>query len=399
MSNGANHNCRAVEAEVSAAEPRAYAGETPAIAEAIHHIYVHIPFCARICPYCAFYKDLLDRSETSRFCEALLREMVGRDHRAPRLLPSTIYFGGGTPTALNVAQLDLLLRGFRETLDLSQLVEWTIEANPGSVSARKAAVLKKFGVNRISLGVQSWDEELLELLGREHNAQQAKESFRILRDAGFTNINVDLMFGLPGQTVDQWRATLEKTIALQPEHISTYCLTYEEDTEFFVRQARGEFRQDEDTDAEFLEMTMAILENAGYEHYEVSNYARPGFESVHNRAYWLGKDYLGIGPSAVSTIGMQRWQNVCNYRTYVDRVFTGESTWGSSENLTHKMKRTERIALGLRTRYGVTSSELKDFAQEVHELAALQLLREANGNFVLTRRGKALADSVAEAFL
>ena len=398
MSNGANHNCRAVEAAVSAAEPRAYAGETPATAEAIHHIYVHIPFCARICPYCAFYKDLLDRSQTSRFCEALLRELVGRDHRA-RLLPSTIYFGGGTPTALNVAQLDLLLRGFRETLDLSQLVEWTIEANPGSVSARKAAVLKKFGVNRISLGVQSWDEELLELLGREHNAQQAKESFRILRDAGFTNINVDLMFGLPGQTVDQWRATLEKTIALQPEHISTYCLTYEEDTEFFVRQARGEFRQDEDTDAEFFEMTMAILENAGYEHYEVSNYARPGFESIHNRAYWLGKDYLGIGTSAVSTIGMQRWQNVCNYRTYIDRVFTGESARGSSENLTHKMKRTERIALGLRTRYGVTSSELKDFAQEVHDLAALQLLREANGNFVLTRRGKALADSVTEAFL
>src|SRR6188472_3061090 len=356
----------------------------------IRHIYVHIPFCARICPYCAFYKDLLDRSQTSRFCEALLQELVGRDPRAHDLTPSTIYFGGGTPTALNIAQLQLLLRGFHEKLDLSHLIEWTIEANPGSVSARKAALLKKFGVNRISLGVQSWDDELLKLLGREHNAQQAEESFRILRDADFRNVNVDLMFGLPGQTVDQWRATLEKTIALKPEHISTYCLTYEEDTEFFLRHARGEFRQDADMDAEFFEMTMAMLEDAGYEHYEVSNYARPGFESVHNRAYWLGKDYLGIGPSAVSTIGMQRWQNVCNYRTYIDRVFSGESTRGSSENLTHKMKRTERIALGLRTRYGVTSSELKDFAQEVHELVALQLLREANGNFVLTRRGRAL---------
>src|SRR5215831_10424320 len=202
MSNRANHNCWAVEAAVSVADPRAHAGETPATTEAIRHIYVHIPFCARICPYCAFYKDLLDRSQTSRFCEALLRELVGRDHRARRLLPSTIYFGGGTPTALNVAQLDLLLHGFHERLDLSQLVEWTIEANPGSVSARKAAVLKKFGVNRISLGVQSWDKELLKLLGREHNTQQAKESFRILRDAGFSNVNVDLMFGLPGQTVD-----------------------------------------------------------------------------------------------------------------------------------------------------------------------------------------------------
>jgi oxygen-independent coproporphyrinogen-3 oxidase len=410
MSNGANHNCRAVEGAVSAAEPHASAGETPATTEAIRHIYVHIPFCARICPYCAFYKDLLDRSQTSRFCEALLRELgnsVGTPRGGvrsaqcaePTIRPSTIYFGGGTPTALNVAQLELLLRGFHERLDLSQLVEWTIEANPGSVSARKAGILKNVGVNRISLGVQSWDKELLKLLGREHNTQQAEESFRILRNAGFTNINVDLMFGLPGQTVDQWRATLEKTIALEPEHISTYCLTYEEDTEFFLRYARGELRQDPDADAEFFEVTMAILEDAGYQHYEVSNYARPGFESVHNRAYWLGKDYLGIGPSAVSTIGMQRWQNVCNYRTYIDRVFSGESTRGTSENLTHKMKRTERIALGLRTRYGVTSSELKDFAQEVHELAALQLLREANGNFVLTRRGKALADSVAEAFL
>jgi oxygen-independent coproporphyrinogen III oxidase len=399
MSNGANHNCRAVEAAGSAAEPRAYAGETPATTEAIRHIYVHIPFCARICPFCAFYKDLLDRSQTSRFCKALLRELVGRDHRARRLLPSTIYFGGGTPTALNVAQLDLLLRGFRETLDLSQLVEWTIEANPGSVSARKAAVLKKYGVNRISLGVQSWDEELLELLGREHNAQHAKESFRILRDAGFTNINVDLMFGLPGQTVDQWRATLEKTIALQPEHISTYCLTYEEDTEFFVRHARGELRQDPDADAEFLEMTMAILEDAGYQHYEISNYARPGFESVHNCAYWLGKDYLGIGPSAVSTLGMQRWQNVCDYRAYTDRVFSGESTRGTSENLTLEMKRTERIALGLRMRDGISGAELKDFAQKVGELIALKLLRKSNGNFFLTSKGKALTDSVAEALL
>ena len=399
MSNRANHNCRAVEAAVSAADPRAYAGETPATTEAIRHIYVHIPFCARICPYCAFYKDLLDRSQTSRFCEALLRELVERDRRARRLLPSTIYFGGGTPTALHVAQLELLLRGFHERLDLSQLVEWTIEANPGSASARKAGILKKVGVNRISLGVQSWDEKLLKLLGREHNTQQAEKSFRILRDAGFTNINIDLMFGLPGQTVDQWRATLEKTIGLEPEHISTYCLTYEEDTEFFLRHARGELRQDPDAELEFFEMTMAILEDAGYQHYEISNYARPGFESVHNRAYWLGKDYLGLGPSAVSTIGMQRWQNVCDYRAYIDRVFSGESTRGTSENLTLEMKRTERIALGLRTRDGISGAELKDFAQKVGELIALKLLRKSNGNFFLTSKGKALADSVAEALL
>ena len=415
MSKGANHN--------SGATPTDFVGrfcETPIEETASHtdtlqfqyeklspvrHIYVHIPFCARICPYCAFYKDLLDRSQTSRFCEALLRELElnesrrRTEDRRSLLRPSTIYFGGGTPTALSIGQLELLLRGFHERLESSQLVEWTIEANPGSVSARKAALLKKFGVNRISLGVQSWDDELLRLLGREHNAQQAEESFRILRDAGFTNVNVDLMFGLPGQTVDQWRATLDKTIALEPEHVSTYCLTYEEDTEFFLRHARGEFRQDSDVDAEFFEMKIGILEDAGYRHYEISNYARPGFESVHNRAYWLGKDYLGIGPSAVSTIGMQRWQNVCDYRAYINRVLSGESTYTTSEDLTHEMKRTERIALGLRTRDGISASELKDFAQETDELIGLQLLRKSNGNFVLTRRGKSLADSITEAFL
>jgi len=407
MSNGANHNCGAFghpeqsrriplnDCKVLPRDSSIALGMTDG--DAIRHIYVHIPFCARICPYCAFYKDLLDRSQTSRFCEALLRELVGRDRRARRLLPSTVYLGGGTPTALNIAQLEFLLRGFNERLELSQLVEWTIEANPGSVAARKAALLKKFRINRISLGVQSWDEELLKLLGREHNAQQAEQSFQILRNAGFRNINVDLMFGLPGQTGDQWRATLEKTIALEPEHISTYCLTYEEDTEFFLRHVRGEFRQNADADAEFFEMTMTILEDAGYRHYEISNYARPGFESVHNRAYWLGKDYLGIGPSAVSTIGMQRWQNICDYRAYIERVFSCQSPRESTENLTHEMKRTERIALGLRTRDGIPVSELKNFAQKIDELVALELLRKSNGNFVLTRRGKALADSVAEA--
>src|SRR5215472_1044811 len=371
----------------------------------IRHLYVHIPFCARICPYCAFYKDLLDRSQTQRFCEAILRELVGCDLSEPdwrlacRIVPSTIYFGGGTPTALNIAQLELLLRGFHERLDLSGLVEWTMEANPGGVSARKASALKNFGVNRISLGVQSWHNDSLKLLGREHDARRAEESFWILRAAGFTNINVDLMFGLPCQTTAQWRSTLEKTIALQPEHISTYCLTYEEDTEFFLRQARGEFRVDPDLEAELFEMTMSILEAAGYGHYEISNYARPGFESVHNRAYWLGEDYLGIGPSAFSTVGLHRWQNVPDYREYIERVLSDRSAIGSTEMLTDEIKRAEKIALSLRTRDGVSADLLSAKPDETNEFVALGLLRQSNGNFVLTPRGRSLADSVAEAFL
>ena len=399
MSNTTNHNSDAVAAVVSAAGRPANAGDRPAATEApIYHLYVHIPFCARICPYCAFYKDLLDRSQTWRFCEAILRNL-DQQCASFALTPETIYFGGGTPTALTTSQLEFLLGGLHKRLNLSSLAEWTIEANPGSVSDRKAALLRKLGVTRVSLGVQSWDSELLKVLGREHNSQQAEQSFHVLRAAGFSNINIDLMFGLPGQTIEQWKFTLEKTIALLPDHISAYCLTYEEDTEFFLRHARGELVQDTDTDAAFFDMTMSILEDAGYEQYEISNYARPGFSSVHNRAYWLGKDYLGIGPSAFSTVGMNRWQNVCDYRTYADRVLSGRSPRGVSENLTREMKRTERLALSLRTSDGVSASELKRFAQEKNEFIALGLLRKSNGNFVLTRKGKELADSVAEAFL
>jgi len=388
MSNRANHNCTTLD--------EFWGAHAPATAEdTIRHLYVHIPFCARICPYCAFYKELLDRSQTQRFCDALLREL--RQYR--HLVPSTIYFGGGTPTALPTSQLELLLRGLHEQLDFSQLVEWTFEANPGSLSPRKAKVLRKFGVNRISLGVQSWDDELLKLLGREHNARQAGESFRILRAAGFANINVDLMFALPGQRRAQWRTTLEKTISLQPEHISTYCLTYEEDTEFFRRHARGEFVSDSDVDAELFEMTMSILAAGGYEHYEISNYAKPGFPSVHNQAYWSGQDYLGIGPSAFSTIGMWRWQNVCNYREYIERVFDCRSAIASRERLTSTMKRTEKIALSLRTSGGVSADLLDSFPNEVREFVRLGLLQKLNGSFILTHTGKSLADSVAEAFV
>src|SRR5205807_164175 len=214
MSNSPNHKFDSVVAGVSAASSIA-AGDTPATTNPVRHLYVHIPFCARICPYCAFYKDLLDRSQTWRFCEAILRDL---DQKCASfaIAPETIYFGGGTPTALTTAQLEFLFEGLRQKLDLSFLEEWTIEANPGSVSTRKAALLCELGVTRISLGVQSWDNALLKLLGREHSAQQAEQSFRLLRTVGFSNINIDLMFGLPGQTIEQWRLTLEKTIALQP---------------------------------------------------------------------------------------------------------------------------------------------------------------------------------------
>ena len=376
--------------------------EQPAVSAsrtgAVQHVYVHIPFCARICPYCAFYKERADPAHTQRFCDAVLRELESLRGRF-NIRPETIFFGGGTPTALSSAQLEYLLSGFRERLDLSALVEWTIEANPGSVSPRKAALLKQLGVSRISLGVQSWDDELLQTLGREHNSAQGEASYHIMRQAGFENVSIDLMFGLPGQSLAQWEATLGRTVSLRPDHVSAYCLTYEEDTEFFLRQACGEYRPEVETDAKFFKSAMRILEAAGYAQYEISNYAQPGHESVHNRGYWAGADYLGIGPSAFSTVGPERWQNVADYRAYSDRVLGGTSPVASVEPLTAETKQAERIMLSLRTRLGVPQEWLECWPTERQEFLELGLLRESDGRYVLTPRGKLLADSVAEAFV
>ena len=362
--------------------------------EHLRHLYVHIPFCARICPYCAFYKDRLDRSQTDRFCEAILAEVAL--HAANGLIrPSTIFFGGGTPTALSTRQLRGLLQGFREHLHLSGLREWTIEANPGSVSKQKADVLRELGITRVSLGVQSWDNTLLQLLGREHNAEQAEESFHVFREAGFDNVSIDLMFALPGQSAAQWEASLRKTIALRPEHISAYCLTYEEDTDFFDRHARGELKSSDETEASHFEIGMELLEAAGYPQYEISNYARPGFESLHNRAYWSGSDYLGIGPSAFSTVGWQRCQNVPDYRAYSDFVLSGQSPIQSCETLNAEGKRLERIALSLRTREGLAQDLIGSQTSKSQELIELGLLETKDNRIVLTRRGRAMADTVA----
>lgn len=365
---------------------------------AAQHLYVHIPFCARICPYCAFYKERADPAQSQRFCEALLAELE-RYSGSSTFAPRTIFFGGGTPTALSTQQLEFLLSGFRDRLDLSRLTEWTFEANPGSVSLRKAEALKRGGVTRISLGVQSWDDALLRVLGREHNAAQAEASYRSIRDAGFVSVSIDLMFGLPGQSLAQWEETLACTIELQPDHISAYCLTYEEDTEFFLRFTSGEFRQDPSSDASFFEAAMTMLEAGGYQQYEISNYARAGHESAHNRAYWSGADYIGIGPSAFSTVGLERRQNVADYRSYADRVLRGESPLASIELLTPAMKRAEQIALLLRTRDGVPADWLDAASEERAEFIELGLLLERDGRYVLTPKGKLLADSVAAAFV
>jgi len=364
----------------------------------IRHLYFHIPFCPKLCPYCCFYVEVGAKNKTRGFLDALLRDVETAGQRF-ELKPRTIYFGGGTPSALLTDQLAYLFEGLRTRLDLSELEEWDLEANPATIRADKARVLREGGVTRLSLGVQSWDDALLKTLGRVHTAAQAEKTFGVLREAGFENLNLDLMFAVPGQSEAQWQTTLEKTISLQPEHVSSYCLTYEEDTEYFRKLTGGQFVQDDERDARLFETTIATLTGAGLSHYEISNYARPGYESRHNESYWHGEDYLGFGPSAFSTVGLDRWEAVRDTAEYTRRVMAGESTTGFTEQLTPETRRGEIAAFALRTARGLSTEELAPWRDTLAHFLDIGLLIEDAGRVRLTPRGKLLADSVAEAFV
>lgn len=360
----------------------------------ISHLYVHIPFCPKVCPYCSFYKEASDRNKTSSFLDAVLAEA---ERHAPRLTPQTIFFGGGTPTALSTSQLSYLIGGLRDRIDLSDLKEFTVEMNPATVSTEKAGMLRELGVNRVSMGVQSWDAGLLATLGRVHSSRQARRSYEILREAGFDNVNLDLIFGVPGQNREQWQNCLEETLALEPNHVSAYCLTYEEDTEYFMRMSRSEYQPDHALDADLFEMTMDTLEPAGFFQYEISNYSRPGRECRHNLAYWLGADFLGLGPSAFSTVGGERWKNVSDTTAYVAALGSGQDPADFRETLSDRTRQAECIAFSLRTNRGVDPKLIED--NKAAEFAAIGLLILKDGRWQLTRQGRLLADSVAEAFI
>jgi oxygen-independent coproporphyrinogen-3 oxidase len=369
------------------------------IEDVLRHLYVHIPFCPKICPYCSFYKEASDHNKTQAFLDSILIELDLRLEQISGRSPETIFFGGGTPSALSVKQLAFLLNGLRGRLDLSNLHEWTLEMNPATVSLEKAKMLRYSGINRISMGVQSWNSKILETLGRVHSAEQAKRSFEILREAGFSNLNLDLIFGVPGQSAFEWKETLEKTISLAPEHISAYCLTYEEDTEFFRRFSHGELTQNVEQDATFFEFTMRILEKAGYRQYEISNYARAGYECLHNLGYWKGEDYIGLGPSAFSTVGARRWKNTPDTSEYIAQIQSDVEPIAFEETLSREIRQAEQIAFGLRTSAGVPESQVAAWPEEIASLLSEGYLEKA-GNFVrLTTKGRMVADSVAELFV
>jgi len=364
----------------------------PSLVTGAKHLYIHIPFCLQICPYCSFYKDIAGPGKADPLVDAVIREaeLFGRG-----VAPRTVFIGGGTPTALSVSQLERLLAGLTQHFDFSELEEFTLEMNPATVTSRKAQLLRSAGVNRVSMGVQSWDAELLRTLGRVHDAAQVRTSFAVLRAAGFDNLNLDLIYGVPGQTLAQWEDSLRQTIDLAPEHISAYCLTYEEDTEYFDRLSRGEFREDGEQDADFFEHGVALLSAAGYAQYEISNYAQPGRNCRHNLAYWEGADYLGLGPSAWSTVGARRWQNVPDTAAYVSAVRAGVRPLANEEDLPPETREAEMIAFGLRMNAGIDPARLVSHHGRVTELRGAGLLEDHGPRVRLTARGRLLADEIA----
>src|SRR6266404_1565051 len=302
----------------------------------IQSLYVHVPFCAHKCAYCAFYSEASSGELINRYVEALVHEleMVG-----PALKPRTVFFGGGTPSLLNLRQWERILRAM-ERLGLVGAEEWTVECNPATVSLDKARLLRSYGVNRISMGVQSLDESLLERLGRVHTREMVFKSFDLLRRAGFDNVNVDLMFGIPGQTLAIWRETLREALALGSEHLSSYEIIYEEDTPLFAQLQAGRFAVDEDLACAMFDELLERSAAAGFEQYEIANFARRSVEQSvspgardgdipdracrHNINYWRGGYFYGLGPSAAGYVRGARTRNWSNTQLYCERLEQGK---------------------------------------------------------------------------
>lgn len=383
-------------------------------AEPIGSLYVHVPFCAQKCSYCAFYSEPSSGEVINRYVRALVREL---ELIAPDLKPQTIFFGGGTPSLLNLSQWETVL-GTMDRLGLLGAAEWTVECNPATVSLDKARLLRSFGVNRISMGVQSLNEALLDRLGRVHTREMVFRSFDILRQAGFENLNLDLMFAIPGQSLQIWQETLVEAIALGSEHLSSYEVIYEEDTALFGRLQAGEFEIDEDLACAMYEELVERALKGGLQQYEVANFARnsPGRESgdipsyacAHNVNYWRGGSFYGVGPSATSYVRGVRSRNWANTQLYCEQLELGRRAFQSQEELPPLARAGETAAFGLRMVAGwpydsfshVTGYDLRrEWAGEMSQLAQRGWGRLAPDGFRLTPVGLRFADAAAELFL
>ncbi|MEW8959776.1 MAG: radical SAM family heme chaperone HemW [Moorella sp. (in: firmicutes)] len=374
------------------------------------HVYIHIPFCIRKCHYCDFVSYPGQAPEVMfAYCLDLEREMAlvaGKWQPGP---VATVYIGGGTPTLLPAPQLGRLLEALEHFFGLEPGAEVTVEANPGTVDVRKLKILKAAGVNRLSLGVQSLDDDLLAAMGRIHRRRDVYEALDQARRAGFRNINVDLIFGLPGQTLKAWKATLKEIVSLEPEHVSCYCLQVEEDTPWGRQAAAGVLSlPGEDMELAMYREAREFLAAAGYEQYEISNFARPGYRCRHNIAYWLNLPYLGLGAAAASHWQGRRWQNCRDLQEYHHALACGRLPREEMEILTPRQMMAETMFMGLRLiegvdledfqrRFGVDAREV--YGRELEGLHRTGLLEEREGRLKLTEKGLTLANEVFIQFI
>jgi oxygen-independent coproporphyrinogen-3 oxidase len=370
------------------------------------HLYVHFPFCSSRCPYCAFY-FVVGRGEVrAAYVDAVVEE-VRRAASDPRFAGRTVgsvYFGGGTPSLMEAAAVARIRAAAGASFAVEPDAETSLEANPDGLEDARLAALRESGVNRLTLGWQALRPEHLRTLGRTHAPEDARRSLETARRAGFENVGVDLMFGLPRQTAEEWRADLAQVVALGPDHVSAYELTLEEGTRFARRSAEGRLDlPDEETRADMFEAVDEVLQPAGIRRYEISNFARPGRECRHNVAGWRGGDLLGVGASAASHVEHVRWTNVADLDEYVRRIGRGESAAGALEELDEETWAAEDLYLGLRLRDGLDAGERlrrvpepgRSRLQAVLDGSAARGLLESEGDRVcLSRRGRLLADQV-----
>jgi len=314
-------------------------------------IYIHIPFCKTRCAYCDFYSTTHEAWK-QQYVDALCKELVQRKDYLKGETVDTIYMGGGTPSQLSIAQLNALLATIEAHFPLSKHPEITIEVNPDDVSDSYAEGLKQTPVNRISMGIQTFDDATLRILNRRHTEQIARMATMRLREKGFQNISIDLMYGLPGETIEQWENDLQQAIALNVEHISAYHLTYEEGTPLYRRLQQGEVSEvSEELSLTFFNMLIDALTKAGYQHYEISNFCKPGMHSRHNSSYWQGIAYLGCGAAAHSFDGASRQWNIADIKAYIQGIETNAPCY-EIETLDNATRYNEYIMTGLRTSHG-----------------------------------------------
>ena len=366
--------------------------------------YVHIPFCTQICYYCDFSKVFIKNQPVDSYLEHLLEEFQSYDIQKLR----TLYIGGGTPTALSASQLEVLLKGLTKNLDLSVLEELTIEANPGDLDADKIAVLKNSAINRVSLGVQTFDDKMLKKIGRSHLEKDIYENIDRLKLAGFDNISIDLIYALPGQTMEQVKDNVAKAIGLDIPHMSLYSLILENHTVFMNRMRRGKLPlPKEELEAEMFEYIIVELERVGFEHYEISNFSKPGFESRHNLMYWDNAEYYGIGAGASGYVNGVRYKNHGPIRHYLSAVEEGNARI-TEEHLSQKEQMEEEMFLGLRKKSGVSMARFEEkfgrsfdglYGEIVRDLVQQGLMQIDGDRVRMTKRGLFLGDTVAERFI